>query len=211
MSILNRLVRHRHLDDAALAEIWAGAAADGSAPDRRDQRLEACAECRSRYDAFGAWMSNLRDEAAAEADEAFPPERLAAQQAQIARRLEALERPARIIAFPRFTRPVTNTHRGPLRWVAAAAAAGLIVGLVAGQLLELPRLLNHPDSIRTDARIAQPAPAARGAVQPVGSSNTFDDDAFMQDLEVALSSRAVPGLRAIEAMTPRGADYVPPR
>ena len=183
--------------------MWAGAPVDSS-----DARLEQCAECRARYDAFGAWMSDLRDEAIAQADEAFPPERLAAQQAQIFRRLEALERPARIIAFPKFTRPVTSAHGGPQRWIAAAAAAGLIVGIAAGQMLELPRLLNRSEGLRSDARISQPAPTARGGVQPVGS---LDDDAFMQDLEVALSSRAVPGLRAIEAMTPRGADYVPPR
>ncbi len=47
-------------------------------------------------------------DAAAEVDELFPPERLAAQHAQIFRRLEAAERPARVIAFPKFAQPLTS-------------------------------------------------------------------------------------------------------
>ncbi len=74
-----------------------------------DPHLASCAQCRARYSAFTDWLDRIHDDAVGEADEAFPPERLAAQQAQVMRRLEALERPARVIAFPRFARPVTST------------------------------------------------------------------------------------------------------
>ena len=70
--------------------------------------LQACAACRSRFAAFATWLDGCAHDAAAEADEPFPPERLAAQQAQIFRRLEAAERPARVIAFPKFAQPLAS-------------------------------------------------------------------------------------------------------
>ena len=96
-SIFNRLTS-RHLDDAALAELWT-ATADGSRAVITDSHLERCAECRVRFSAFGSWMNDVREDAVTEAELAFPAERLAAQQAQILKRLEASERPARGIVF----------------------------------------------------------------------------------------------------------------
>ena len=84
-----------------------------------------CAQCRTRYADFTMWLDGIKTDARADADDAFPPERLAAQQAQILRRLETAGRPARVIAFPRFTGPVSAHHPGRQRWIAAAAAAGL--------------------------------------------------------------------------------------
>ena len=96
-----------HLSDDAVAELWSAAAATRRA--RQPTRTSpTCAQCRARYAAFAGWLDGVRDDARREADEVFPAERLAAQQAQIVRRLEALERPARVIAFPRFARPVTS-------------------------------------------------------------------------------------------------------
>ena len=71
------------------------------------------------------------------ADRVFTPEKLAAQQSQIMRKLEQLDEPARVIAFPRQYR--MNTREGGARrvapaWVGVAAAAGLAVGVVGGQL-----------------------------------------------------------------------------
>ena len=141
MSLLSALGRRRHLDDAAFSELWSAAAVGGdagvAAPDA--EHLESCAACRARYDAFTDWLADARVDAIAAADEVFPAERLAAQQSQIMRRLEALERPARVIAFPKHAQPVSRTRSGPQRWIAAAAAAGLIVGLGAGELLDLRR------------------------------------------------------------------------
>ena len=86
--------------------------------------LRECGACRVRYDAFSAWLEEVRTDATNEADGYFPPERLGVQQQQIFRRLEALERPARVIAFPRQGQPTAIARRGPQRWIAAAAAAG---------------------------------------------------------------------------------------
>ncbi len=97
-----------------------------------------------------------------EAEEAFPAERLAAQQAQVMRRLEALERPARVIAFPRFARPVTSTQGHAQRWVAAAAAAGLVIGLAAGQFVDVRRMFTPARIAPTQTERALDHDAARG-------------------------------------------------
>ena len=83
------------------------------------------------------WVLGLGDALRAEADEAFPADRLAVQQAQIARRLETLERPARVIAFPKAARAVISGHSHVRRWVTVAAAAGLIAGIGLGQVVPL--------------------------------------------------------------------------
>ena len=113
MSILDRL--NGHLDDRALAAIWTDASIDRAQP--AHPHLESCAECRTRLAAFSSWLDDLRTDANAEADEAFPAERLAAQQAQILRRLESAGRPARVIAFPRFAQPISATTSNARRWV----------------------------------------------------------------------------------------------
>src|SRR5690242_16302924 len=87
VSLLERLGRS-HLSDATFARLWADAST-GAAEAPAHAHLTTCAACRDRYAAFGAWMAEVADELRDEADELLTPERLAAQQAQIARRLEA--------------------------------------------------------------------------------------------------------------------------
>lgn len=208
MAILNGL-SGRHLDDAALAAIWTGNAQTSDTI--VDPHLQACAECRVRFAAFSSWMEDLRLEAIAEADAAFPADRLAAQQAQILRRLEAAERPARVIAFPNGpatepVRPVASIRR----WVAAAAAAGLIVGVGLGQIMDFG---DHggpaafPAANRTV--LNQPRGEAQpSAIQPVSTSS--NDENQLEELEAAATPR-YDTLRAYDAFTPRAADYIKPR
>src|SRR5215217_6729793 len=115
VAILNR-VTDGHLDDAALAAIWTGNLEPGATS--TDPHLRQCAECRVRYGAFGSWMNDIRAEALAEAEEAFPTERLVAQQAQILRRIEVAERPGRVIAFPNAASPAASPRSSAGRWVA---------------------------------------------------------------------------------------------
>jgi len=204
VSLLRALGRRRHLDDAAFSELWSAAAAGSDAavatPDA--EHLESCAACQARYDAFTDWLADARVDAIAAADEVFPSERLAAQQSHIMRRLEALERPARVIAFPKYAQPVSSTRSGPQRWIAAAAAAGLIVGLGAGELLDLrrgPRLrptMSEPEAVTQ---------TARGNVQPVSLNS---DDALLYDADL---SPRVEALQALDALTPRVRDVEQPR
>lgn len=204
MSILRSLGRrrHLHLNDDAIAGLWCErATADGTVaiagPDAG--HLEACAPCRARYEAFADWLADARVDALGEAEEVFPADRLAMQQSQILRRLEALDRPARVIAFPRFSQPVTTIRRGPQRWIAAAAAAGLIVGLGAGQLLDVSRSLGGAAraSRLADDRLAA-GQSAR--VQPVSLES---DDVLLYDAEAVGTSPRVEALQALDALTPR--------
>jgi len=145
-------------------------------------------------------METLRLDATTDADESFPAERLAVQHAQIFRRLEAAERPARVIAFPRFTQPLTSRTSHASRWIAAAAAAGLIVGVGVGQLMDLRHSLSPQPTIQ--ARVASvPIPRGRDArIQPLSAAR---DEAFLSELDATLSRAAVPELRALDAFTPR--------
>ena len=81
-------------------------------------------------------MSTEREDAMAAADAAFPESRLRAQRSSILARLEQARAGSRVLDFP--TVPATRTwmarrDRPAMRWLAGAAAAGLLVGLGAGQ------------------------------------------------------------------------------
>lgn len=197
MSLLNRLRLSAHLDDAALAAIWT----DGRPS---HPHLSTCAACRTRFAEFSAWLENMRVDAITEADEHFSAERLVAQQAQIFRRLEAAERPARVIAFPKYTQPLTSRTSHASRWIAAAAAAGLIVGVGVGQLMDLRHSLTVANSPAVQTRVDTPAGARRDPrVQTLSGTR---DEAFLSELDASLSRSAVPELRALDAFTPRAGD-----
>jgi hypothetical protein len=198
----------RHLDDAALAAIWTSAAAagDSSVSPLNDSHLSACAECRVRYDAFVAWMEEIRSDARLEAEGAFTPERLAAQQAAILRRLEASERPARVLAFPRLSGSGAVRSVPVRRWIAAAAAAGLIVGVGIGQLMDL----RHNPRLFPDTRIVQPPRTQAttvAAVSPASATASNTEDVLLLELEAAATPQ-YEALRAYDTLTPRAADFL---
>jgi hypothetical protein len=198
VSILDRLVS-RHLDEDTLARIWSEASPGDGGP--QHVHLAECAHCRARYAAFENWALEIRDEGVSEADDAFPPERLASQQAHILRRLEAAERPARVIAFPRLGRPVTASHGAPQRWV-AAAAAGLIVGLAAGQLLDLRRSFYRAPTVH-EMDVAQKG-GRRNYVPPVSAPSLASDDSIL--LYDGATAPDIPELQPLDAITPRMRD-----
>lgn len=202
MSILTRLTG-QHLDDAAFAEIWTNATAEGARASH--PHLEACAECRVRFASFMAWMEDVRLDGVAEADAAFPGDRLAAQQAQILRRLEVLDQPTRVIAFPKA--PVTQARPTPMRrWIAGAAAAGLVAGIGLGQLMDLRRLSSGPSTFPAD-RVAdvRPAPNSGATIVPAAAVSNYEES--LEDFEYAATPQ-YETLRAFDTMTPRAADFV---
>jgi hypothetical protein len=202
VSILNRLRLSAHLDEAGLAAIWTDEATSGVR--QAHPHLASCPACRTRFAELSAWLADVQTDAIREADEHFSAERLAAQQALIFRRLEAAERPARVIAFPRFAQPLTSRTSNASRWIAAAAAAGLIVGVGVGQLMDL----RHPFTPQvarttTQARATAPVAALERDIRPPVADTR--DEAFLSELDASLS-RAVPELRALDAFTPRADD-----
>jgi hypothetical protein len=198
------LRRTSHLDDAAFAELWTNALADGTTT--VDQpHLQECAECRLRFASFSNWMEEVRTEARTEADEVLSPERLAAQQAQIFRRLEAAERPARVIAFPKHS--PGSVRQFPIRrWIATAAAAGLITGVGLGQMwnFRLAAPAGFSDRIVDTTPRSLPGPTAVPALA------TVSDEATLEEIE-EISTPRYEALRAYDTFTPRAADFVQPR
>jgi hypothetical protein len=205
VSILSRFASRRHLDDTAIAEIWSAAAAEGATP--AHPHLRSCAHCRTRFAAFVGWLDELRDGAHAEADAAFPPERLAAQQAQILRRLEALERPARVIAFPRLPRPAGVARPFTQRWVATAAAAGLVIGLATGQIIDLRRAWS-PEGVGRGAEttLAQSSTGRASGVQPVSASHLEDEALFYGEVDASARTVRYGPLQLFDDVTPRARD-----
>jgi hypothetical protein len=125
--LADAILRRGHLSDDALVDMYMTG--------ERPVHLERCDICAERAVELGRWLDDVRAIGSEEADAAFPPERLVLQQAQILRRLEQADRPARVIAFPG---PVQdrfgmNGHGIRPAWVAVAAAAGLVLGLFGGQ------------------------------------------------------------------------------
>jgi hypothetical protein len=193
VSLLERLGRG-HLNDQQFARMWTSG---GGHP-----HLEGCATCRARYAEFDTWVVGIADELRAEADDAFPAERLAVQHAQIARRLETLERPARVIVFPKAARAVISGHSHVRRWVTVAAAAGLIAGIGLGQVVPLRQAFQQQAAAPVPHLTIPQTVKIADAIQPV---QTSDDDVEL--LTGAFARPRVSTLSALDEMTPRSRDF----
>ncbi|MDQ3486119.1 MAG: anti-sigma factor [Acidobacteriota bacterium] len=197
MSIISR-ISTPHLGDETFAELWTNATAERQPLSH--PHLTECAECRLRLASFTSWLDELRVDAVAEAEEAIPAERLANQRSQILRRIEAGERPARVIAFPR--QPVETPVAIPARrWMVGVAAACFIAGVGLGQVLDLGSRLLQP--VEQPRIVANPG----GIVPNVAKASPVNDEADLEELEAAATPR-YEALRAYDNFTPRAADFV---
>jgi hypothetical protein len=202
VSLLNRLGRG-HLDDATFASLWAEALASGPGEATpQHPHLASCAACRERFAAFGLWVDNVAGVLRDEADEILTPDRLAIQHAQIARRLETLDRPARVIAFPKAARAVINGHSHVRRWVTVAAAASLIAGFSLGQVVPLRKELHRQQATAVPLTQIKTAEIAKD-IPPVPSAVT-DEELFSD----SFSRSHVAALSALDDMTPHARDTV---
>lgn len=189
MSLLERL--GGHLDDRTFAQLWV----DGS----EHPHLTACAACRERFEAYTDWISEIGADVRSQTDRVFTTERLASQQAQILRRLEALERPTRVIPFPRAPRVVIG-HQSPMRRWMVAAAAGLIAGVGLAQVVD--HSFDRRDSAQLSQFTTTDAAQRASAIHP--ASLTEGDEEFLDGAE-ALGPR-VKELRALDDLTPHMRD-----
>lgn len=188
----------RHLDDDRLMAAHAG----GRPLGRRERaHVGACAACARRDAEWRAALDRTREAAERAADEVFTPSRLARQRERILERLDQLE-PARVLAFPTTTTTTgVRPSRMRMRWIAGAAAAGLLVGVVTGRYVEL-RPRRAPQQVGTSALVRP----ARVAAQPVRPAVVASDDEFLSQVDTAIGSPRVPELRAIDEFTPRVRD-----
>ena len=188
MRIADIVFRQGHLSDDTLIEtVMTGA---------RHDHLDQCAPCRQRALELGRWLDEVRAVAVDAADEAFPPETLTRQQAQILRRLEQLDEPPRVITFPAQTVGAPRTEMGrriaPV-WLGVAAAAGLAIGVVGGQM-SARMTIQAPEQSQQTPVIATPQD-----VEPTNASLLdYDLDRYVPD-----------ALLAVDQLTPTPTLYVP--
>jgi hypothetical protein len=182
----DRLFRRGHLSERALV--------DALLTGERPAHLDRCDICAERAVDLGRWLDDVRVTGIEVADAAFSSERLALQQTQILRRLEQLDQPARVIAFPSQARHMQREpgdRRVAPAWVGVAAAAGLVLGVVGGQM---------------SARLGSPA----APVIPVQVSTQADDPSApaairlsQPDLDLDVEGLGIPAFDAVDGITPK--------
>jgi hypothetical protein len=190
--------REPHVDDDRLIEVYLDREGDralGAA-----SHLQTCEACSARYQALAGSMDRLRRAVTAEADGIFTPAHLARQREEIMRRLEQAANSARILPFPAPQRSPTVSRTTFRRWIAGAAAAGLLIGLSAGRLFDLPRGAWWSPSLEEAVGTGtDPVQSASRATFGVPAS----DEVFLGELDAALAGLGIAELQAIDALTPQ--------
>ena len=202
-------MRVNHLSDDRLIELCMLDGAAGSASATEQQHLSACARCDARRMRLQRLLDDVSDTATTAVDAAFPPERLARQQARILAHLQHEGRPARVIAFPAgHTQhdPLVSRTRPASRWIAAAAVAGLVVGVIAGRFGH-GYSFGRPIPARVIVAHTAEQPELRAAgttasLREVTASIT-DEDEFLNQIEIAIDGPAAAALQPIDDLTPR--------
>jgi len=205
------IVRNSHLHDDALYECYYAARRGEALDPPSAEHLADCAECSSKYAELGTFLTGLSDDADAEIAVLFPAERLREQQQEIARKLTLIGRAARVITFPGRAaahmmpvQPRSISRLAP-RWLAAAAAAGLFVGVAASTIFNF-----SPWTLAREGRrpgvtepVHQAAASAPSRLAPAVEQAVVDmDDMFMSDLESVLDRPHTSELVAFDALTP---------
>lgn len=176
-------------------------------PDVRDRALAThlaeCDRCRETVARSQTLWADARASAEAEADGAFTTAVLERQRALVLKRLEQQGHPARVLRFPVSASRRTGSRPVAHRWVAAAAAAGLLVGMITGRLLPGPRggSSARPAAVATRPPAVQTVPSAPGR-----DRGPETEEAFLVDLEMAAASPRIEPLHVLDAMTPRTND-----
>jgi anti-sigma factor RsiW len=179
---------------------------EASADQRRAvrQHLHGCETCTWRYTELTAPLERLRQDAASEADEVFTPARLDAQRTKILDRLEQGGHGSHLIPFPTSTARLDRAvvRRPITRWVAAAAAAGLLLGVMAGRLVEFGtgRTVTPAPVVReAQATLMAPRLVSDSPMPAVGAEY---DEAMISEIEDVVQSQRIAALSALDLMTP---------
>lgn len=182
-----------HAPDHLLLAVIRGSA-DGPVANREatETHVSACPSCADRLAELTVFLEAITEQSADAFDDAISTARLATERDRIMRRVERATgrgRAARILRFPVLARPALAAVGRAHRWIGAAAATGVLTGVVIGQFVHL-----HSDppalTTRADGPTYTPADA------------TTSDEQFMEELELAITSPRVSTLVALDEMTP---------
>jgi hypothetical protein len=206
-------VGKRHLDDSALIRRYQadrGLDALDASDEEGLRHLVRCPSCEARYIDMQRAFDDAGEAVVARADAACTPDLLAEQHARILRRIDAQYEGPRVLAFPRGSAPAHASAQPPLvmlRWAAVAAAAGLVIGLTAGQLLHIGR--DGISLARNTVSAPAPTPASAsiraGRTTPVmraaNGVPAVDENEFLSEVDLAAAGPQAAELRAIYAFT----------
>lgn len=148
--------------------------------------------------ALEASLERYRAAAFAEADAVFDDKALEQQRHKILDKLAHLGHPARVIRFPKAPHGDVASGRLNRRWVSVAAAAGLIIGLLGGQLVHL---VPQQQARRLAPMATSLAPSAPSQPQFLPISAPADDG-LLDEIEVAMQVRSAAELHALDELTP---------
>ena len=144
-----------------------------------------------------ALLAAYRAAACAEADAHFDDRALDTQRHKILARLAQLGHPAKVIRFPKAPYgelPSTGVNR---RWISVAAAAGLIIGILGGELVHVVQ----PSARRASPLATSIAPSAPARPSYVAVSAPVDDG-FLDEIDHAVQLRSAAALRVLDELTP---------
>ena len=202
--------RGHHLQEDLLFDCYLTARSGAHLDPPVAEHLTDCDKCGGRYAELARFMESMSAEAAAESDAIFTPDRLRAQRQQIARKLEHLGHPARVISFPHRAaghHVGVSSPRPARRWIAAAAAAGLFVGVGTGLFLDWDRAPGRRGSgvfARQTVLTSTDGPQGRraGPLEIALPDRWAEDKAFLSELELAGERPRIRELSAVDALTP---------
>ncbi|WP_396626835.1 hypothetical protein [Luteitalea sp.] len=183
-----------HLSDESLLELHALLATGEHALAARYLRhVKRCDECTQRLSVVREECADLGHDVGAYLDDRISAARLDRQHDVILRRLEGQS--GKVLAFP------ATVHRATpppayRRWVALAAACGLVIGIGAGRLI-------GPASFTAAPTWRATAPAMRGV--PAGVQQETDEQ-MLVEIDAALTRSRTKEFRALDELTPRIAD-----
>ena len=195
----------RHISDATLTEWYAKWWAPADLPPDLVHHLEACPRCSQRRDDLVDMLDGLGPGATAEAE--LTPARLQDQRRRIMRRLATLvgsEAPAKVLRFPARIR-ATPTVISRNRWLPAAMAAILLVGVVAGRLFDFG-MADRAENVVAVAVAAADGDAflaASLANALRGAQGVQNDEVILTEIDAALEALSVDALSDLDALTPR--------
>jgi hypothetical protein len=164
-----------------------------------ERHVDGCGTCRAALDVRVAALLLERDAVAALVEDRCSEPALEAQRRGIFARLAARHDNGRVLEFPARAGKPARRDRPGVRWLAAAAAAGLFVGMLAGPRLQ-PVLgspffgRGHEGATRLVAR----TPTSTGDARLIHTH----DEVFLSEMETAVNNRGALPLRALDDLTP---------
>jgi hypothetical protein len=189
--------RRGHLSEATLVEVRERRRAGDCRPtDPHEAHLDVCDRCTTALEHIDHDVTRLVHRAGVAADAAISPERLSKQFDVIARRIDGHS--GRVLPFPapaRAVRPARPLHR----WVAMAAACGLLFGLAAGRLLGPASTLDTGRTTTTWRTTTTRAPQMPPTLEPA-----LADERLLGEVDAAIARTLHQEFRVLDELTPRG-------